>query len=80
MRYDYDKIRTADNLRVLMDENGYSLRSLSDKTGLHYQTIFSITSGKAKPNLENTIILCNTFDCPIEYFLFKDLRKAMRGE
>jgi len=55
----------GEKLKHLREQKGYSLRDVSERTGIHFTYISKLEKGQHKANLEMIEKLCNFYDVTI---------------
>ncbi len=55
-------------LKLHRMKKGYSLRGLSQKTGVHYSTIFNIENGKGSVNPKTAKLICEGLKIDFDEF------------
>lgn len=63
-----EKVFDGKKVREKRKEKGYSLRTLSSKSGLSLNTIRSIESMVKPTNVENLVIIADVLNCSIQDF------------
>lgn len=65
MSYDQYKLVIAKNIKELLEIYSMSILELSNKSGVSYSPLHSITLGKSNPNLETLYKICVVFNIDI---------------
>jgi len=55
------------NIQALIDQKGWSIQDVADKSGLNYKTVHSIVKNKySRIGLETLEKLCLAFECGVD--------------
>lgn len=65
-----------DNLRILRTKADLSQAELAEKIGINQKTISSWEIGRTEPSINEVIMLCKIFHCPIEDLTGTKVRKT----
>lgn len=79
--FDYEKIRKALFTRVMreMAEKNWSMRKLSDYSGVPYETLKKLLNSKIQnPSFASILKLAVALDCSLDYLAWGDERKPVK--
>ena len=66
----------AENLKDLMFDNNLSQKDLAENTGIERASICNYLKGNRIPNLKSTVILCEYFNCSVDFLIGKSVENS----
>lgn len=67
------KNRLQDSLNLRLSQKGWTLRALSDRSGVPYETLKKLAGGKIdNPSLQSIVKVAQAFDCSLDALLMEE--------
>ena len=60
-------VEIKDRLKQARLEAGLTQAELAEKAGINLKTIMNSEQGRAKPNLDTLLVLCDFYDCDLDF-------------
>lgn len=73
INYDMIKYHLQDSLNFHLSQKGWTLKTLSDKSGVPYETLKKLANAKIdNPSLQSVIKVAQAFDCSIDSLFIRE--------